>query len=637
MGTADPTWMSLSLDGSTGVNPAELSHASVSLEEVATSLRGEGIVLRTERPEAPAQPDESADATSVAESSSSSSSASVSSVSLSVSESVSIESASVGVAVADPSAFAEEATEAIEVPLPAPVPVRLADEPLPWPVVIVSPTLVLPGSWPPPPGSLLESEPSGVIRYPSGVEELVLDSGEEPPELDLDAPSEDQIPVVPTFAKIDFEDSAIDLVIEDPSVADSLIAFSAADSVDEPPVRGTLDDMPIVRAHAPSLESVPAIDASAPSLELEPDEDDDGDAPTEVNARDALEDALAALRTGGADELALASDDLVVDEEPEAITATADDLLSLELDDPELGVDPDVVADLGAIGLPSGDTSEHPPVQVAPRPGVYLELGAPSPAVVFSTLPAVWLETVDPAGGVAVDVTAAPPTRPEEDDLQLEPDTQATEDDDFEPDTEPARAPEPVSGTVTLDPADDDVSVDFVLSDADGASVTLEADSVVEPGPVEPDEDAPVHVDLALGAPVPDRAQATAGVAVAPPEPVRSWEGRTGAEQEERTTDLVALARIVRDPGAPPPGAAIQQDLTAGDVAVEAPTDDDWLAELPEAPPEGSMSPHYQDTVPGWLPGSPDDSRGGPKSRRPRPVAPLRPEADTDLGGDEPS
>ena len=677
--SVDPTWMSLSLDPSSDGNAAALSFASVSLEEISSApeLQDEALVARTERPEAPTmeEPTEPDAPSSVSSSSVSVSSSSVSVSSSSVSISDEVEVAPASISVASPGMFAEEATEAIEVPLPPPVPVRLAEEPLPWPVILVPPTVVLPGSWPPPPGSLLESEPSGVVDMNSGVEELAIepmDTGDDLLELELDAPSEDQLQAVVPRAQIDFEDSAIDLVIEDPSVIESMAGPPAwVDSVEEPPIRGTLDDMPVVA----KARVTPVKEAEPPSESAELDLDEDDEPPTEVSQRDALEAALDALRsTRDSSELVLETDDVLLDEDPEPITATADDLLSLEFDDGEDSVDPDVLADLGAIGLPSADTSEQPPVQVAPRLGVFLELGAPSPAVVFSPQPAVWLETVDPAGGESAipslaepapdDTPTAPPQlplerapgrSPEPASLDLDPATTSIELDpgtaslELDPGTDSL---ELESTSITLDPATASVSleadsitfdptrtedpteeefsvdesIDFVLQEDTGPeSLTLEADSVSELGPV--------AVDLALGAPAPDRGAATAGVAVPPPEPVRSWEGRTGAEQEERTTDLVALARLTREDGAPPPAADVAQDLTAADLSspVADATGDDWLAELPEAPPPGSMSPHYQDTVPGWMAGG--EGRGAPKTGRPEPLAPLVPEADTDLGG----
>ncbi len=700
VGTADPTWLSLSLDGPSA-DPASYSLATVSLEEVgseeAPELGDDALVVRQARPDVPTQPTLQDPTSSSPSFSSSSSSSSSSSLSISVSDpsaSVSLEasvtSASGSAAVAPPGAFSDELTEALEVPLPLPVPVRLADEPLPWPLVLVPPTVVLPGSWPPPPGHLGESEPSGVLPQPSVSEEIALDDDDEVQELDLDAPSEDNLVSVVRPQQIEFEDSATDVVIEDPSVIESmpvLAGFQAADSIEEPPVRGTLDDMPVLD------RSVPApIPPEAPALSDLHEVDDDGP-PTEVTDLNALEAALQLLRSSEGDDLSLAMDDVAPDEDPDSLVATAEDLLSLEFDgEVEQPVDPDVVADLANIGLPSADVSRDDELADAPGAGVFIELGGPSPAVVFSVRPAVWLETVDPKGASLIEavaeerptVSAAPvpggepdgtptaPARvalprlePEDVSLELEPESASLElepadesvelepeDDSLELDLDDLEEPSrPALDEVEEDTlrvarpraphADPDESIDFVIIEGEGpATLTLEGDSVSEMGPLALDAEAgAIRVDLALGAPVPERNEATKGVAVAPPQAVRSWEGKTGAEQEERTTDLVALARLRPERGAPPPDSEVQRDLTASDD--DAPqAEDDWLAELPEAPAgasEGNMSPNYEDTVPGWLPGpeGAGATRGGPRSQRPPAIAPLAPEPDTDVAGDE--
>lgn len=736
--TADPTWLSISLDLSSEADQASVSLATVSLEEVpddAPELRDEALIVRTERPDLPTQPTFQDPITPDDSSSDSSSASNSSSVSISVSDpsaDVSLQTSGGGdsgaVSVAPPSAFAEELTEAIEVPMPPPVAVRLADEPLPWPLVIVAPTVVLPGSWPPPRGHMGDSEPSGIGPYPSVAEEIALDHVDEDEldlELELDAPSGDRLVAVRPGGWIDFEDSAIDVVIEDPSVIDSmpgLTGLQAAESVEEPPIRGTLDEMPVVSQVA--LEVGPEA-LSDPSIEGLEDLTEDGP-PTEVNELDALEAALEALRgPGGSDDLSLEMDDIVPDDEPGGATSTMEDLLSLEFDgESEQPVDPDVVADLSAIGLPSAGARSADAL-VAPGPGIFIEVGPPSPAVVFSIQPAVWLETLDPQSSRPIEVTSRPaqgpvadeqnadqheaddtPTAParlplpreepsvtridepgsepdadvlssveldpveldpveldsvELDSVELEPESDDDLDDDdddgeTELELEPVDDDDEVQHEADEDtlrvarPAaaagpDVDDSIDFVLMEGEGpATLTLEGDSVNELGPLMVDAEAgAIRVDLALGAPVPERDEATRGVAVAPPQPVRSWEGKTGREQEEHTTDLVALARMRRGADARAPDSAVEHDLTGSDVDRPSPGgDDDWLAEVPDDAPSGEsaggrMSPSYEDTLPGWLPGSDGagSTRGGPRSARPDALAPLPPEPNTDVGTDD--
>ncbi len=116
---------------------------------------------------------------------------------------------------------------------------------------------------------------------------------------------------------------------------------------------------------------------------------------------------------------------------------------------------------------------------------------------------------------------------------------------------------------------------EHLLELADGASVdslTLEveesaaADVVVDGGAI--------LVDLSGRRPAPAIEDVTAGVAVAPAQPVRTWEGRSGGESEDKTTDLVALARLTR----PAPAAASEGEGEG----------EDWLDGLPDAddPPQ---------------------------------------------------
>lgn len=127
-------------------------------------------------------------------------------------------------------------------------------------------------------------------------------------------------------------------------------------------------------------------------------------------------------------------------------------------------------------------------------------------------------------------------------------------------------------------------SVEHLLElDDDGdslASLTLEVEA-------EPDHPADVvaaggaiRVDLALGRPgaiEPD--SVTAGVAVAPAKPIRSWPGRSDVEPGDATTDLVALARITETSGIVPRSTAPSPALEAGP---EPASGDDWLDEVEE-------------------------------------------------------
>ena len=71
----------------------------------------------------------------------------------------------------------------------------------------------------------------------------------------------------------------------------------------------------------------------------------------------------------------------------------------------------------------------------------------------------------------------------------------------------------------------------------------------------------------------------TAGVAVAPAKPIRSWPGRSDVEPGDATTDLVALARITETSGIVPRSTAPSPALEAGP---EPASGDDWLDEVEE-------------------------------------------------------
>lgn len=334
----------------------------------------------------------------------------------------------------------EEDTEATAIPLPAPIPVSLADEPLPWPVAIVAPTLVPPGAWPPPPGSLGSSEVSAVALRP-GTDEL--------PELELES-------------------------------AEEAVPFGVT-SVEEPPVRGTLDGMPVVQRVAVPQEDEPDTDADAEGPEAA---DDDGDdAPTEVSERDALEDALALLRTADAPPLTEAG---APEEEPEAeddeSATTAEDLVSLELlaeaEPSDADVDPAILGDLA-------DASSI--TRRAVRT-VGVIFGAPAP-------PRPWAETT-----VGLDLGEPRPVDPEEPDLEVdefEPEADETTAPGFQVDLALARpvAPDPKTARRGVAVPPPDVRARSVPRGPSGPATDLLALSRRSDGPPEPDEDT-VAVDV---------------------------------------------------------------------------------------------------------------------------------------------
>ncbi|MCO4773938.1 MAG: hypothetical protein KDA24_28150 [Deltaproteobacteria bacterium] len=203
----------------------------------------------------------------------------------------------------------EEVTEAVEVPVPAPLLVTLEDEVMPWPPLLVAPTLVLPGAWPPPPGTLARSQPSiaSLLEEPSSKhEELSIEL-----ELELDDESVDSELIAGLGDSLE-PSLSVEVVIEDdPSVADVSV-----------------------------VERL--INQGRP---LEPDRDDD--IPTEVSERDALEEALAVLRSAKPGTVLTPLPEPEPDPEGDDAAVTAEDLVSLELVDEGHGpVNPAVRTDL---------------------------------------------------------------------------------------------------------------------------------------------------------------------------------------------------------------------------------------------------------------------------------------------------
>jgi len=245
-------------------------------------------------------------------------------------------------------ALVEEDTESAQIPLPPPLQLTLKDEVLPWPPLLVAPTLVLPGAWPPPPGTLARSAPSLIDHARDSLVEISI-------EAETGAMSVGSV--------------SMELVIEEDSTADDEIGgMQFASSSELPPVKGTLDEMPVV-------------------VSATPDEFDD--IPTEVSQRDALEEALALLRTA-APGSPLGT---TVEEDDESAT-TAEDLVSLELDAPisvHGPVDPAVRADLDAspgaagaqrVALHLGDPVAHRGALLSP---VWIDLVLTAPATESAT------------------------------------------------------------------------------------------------------------------------------------------------------------------------------------------------------------------------------------------------------------
>ncbi len=330
-------------------------------------------------------------------------------------------------------ALLEEDTEAVDVPVPAAIECTLADEVLPWPPMLVTPTLVLPGAWPPPPGALGRTQPSlvspTVEPSPGPAEELSL----------AGLTGGDPVGGESVEVSIDEEISITDMDIG------SLV------SSDAPPVRGTLDDMPVVVRGVPTAPPSVA-ELSPPPPERPPPAEpggrpqasprpavrpldassEDDDVPTEVSERDALEEALAVLRTsepgagfqaarpapsapsapasarGASPPLALLGPD-GPGEAPFETHSTADELISLELIDEDEGpVDPAVRSDM-----------DLAPVK-PPQPPAWLALGSPSFSVfpALASQPRAWIALtmeVEDSGppGAAPDRGSDPPSTTE--------------------------------------------------------------------------------------------------------------------------------------------------------------------------------------------------------------------------------
>jgi len=286
------------------------------------------------------------------------------------------------VAPSDPNAFVvEEETEAVDVELPAPLALTLAEEVLPWPPVLVDPTLVILGAWPPVDGG--RAEPS-FETHGDGLHEGI--SGD-----------------------VSIGSVSVELIIEDdPSVADVGVLLGYVESSEVPPVRGTLDEMPVVSRPSGRATEARVITVDDPVHEPLPPHaaGDLEETPTEVSARDALEDALAVLRTTEPQTLLRTSSAPLVDdhsEDTEEAATTAEDLVSLEfMSDEESRVDPAVRSDMER----SADVART-------RDRTWLVLGGPSLEDALGANQRSWIDlTLDGSAPLRRDAKSLPPRPP---------------------------------------------------------------------------------------------------------------------------------------------------------------------------------------------------------------------------------
>ncbi len=260
----------------------------------------------------------------------------------------------------------EEDTEAVAVFLPDPIPVTLVDELMPWPPLLVAPTLVLPGAWPPPLGALAQSAPAGL--------DLQIEDGASP----LDELALDGVPVLSGSSKPSLVEGpstlepslSVEVVIEDDSVADVSIVERLATPQSISPAStyghrartgGAKAEDGKLEAGAPRVASFRGPAAASenatvesagsarsaddpPAGELSDRSSGDDDIPTEVSMRDALEEALEVLRTMEPGTLLSPLPEAEGDSSESEVTA--EDPFSLELDDDELQVDPAVRSDM---------------------------------------------------------------------------------------------------------------------------------------------------------------------------------------------------------------------------------------------------------------------------------------------------
>lgn len=302
----------------------------------------------------------------------------------------------------------EEDTETVDAQVPAPLALTLEDEVLPWPPLLVDPTLVLPGAWPPPPGTLGRSQPS------------LLAPAAQPASNTFGSPYFSGPTGATSIGSV-----SVEVIIEDdPSVADVEALIQLAESSEAPPIHGTLDEMPVVVRT--SVGTIGAPEGSEEALgaahsgAADPSEFED--TPTEVSTRDALEDALAVLRTTEPGTLLpgtllpgtllpgtllpgtlLPSISTDADDGDDESATTAEDLVSLEFySDEQSLVDPAVRSDIDLAA-----------VRMRPLDRIWLALGDPVSCSTGSTPPRTWIDLTLDLPSPSKELLESNPLRPQ--------------------------------------------------------------------------------------------------------------------------------------------------------------------------------------------------------------------------------
>ena len=583
---------------------------------------------------------------------------------------------------APPEATVDEETEMVARGDVLPSVLRLGDLRLPELVPMALPTRVLPGDWPierqdSTPSQGVSAAVADDVQAGPPAEELELLPDAEPPGDDLDLGDELEVD-----DEIELEvDDEFELEVDDEVELE-------ADAEDDLEVDAAVDDLAslVEEAHLEQVEHaersvdlpgparsmrgepLPQVDSVDEELPIElhdggpiagPEAWGADELPTQVEPAEHLAQALALLQEAESAPLTLgvvdgaappspedlADDGLSLDLDTESVELESSDLLSLDVlldatDEPS--ADPDVLQDLDA--APSAVRVHEDDLSRLPPSAVWLELG-PAAAAPQHALGGAFLELLDPADhlelartapAAAVVVTppttppttpAAPPTTPAAPPTTPAPRSVAPPDDfdEVELEEEPLpplddRPPEELAA-----PGEDSVDELLILEEEDSGPASLTLDVVEKDDAADLlAEGGAIRVDLGLGdKPAASPEEARKGVAVAPARPLRRWDGKSG-ENTERTTDLVALARLQQNSGAAarPIAAPPAEEPSVDD---DGPRDDDWLADLPEDEPAAAapgvvvdkgdpMSPYYEDTMPGWLPG--DDAaatRGAPR------------------------
>ena len=496
----------------------------------------------------------------------------------------------------------DEETDVVEQgpSLDEPWTVNLRDEVLPWPVAVVSATEVLPGEWVPPKGHSMGSPvpaDSGTFEH-SVIEALELDEAS----VDAPAPSLMDGPVSGDVARDSVADTS---GVHDDDWLRGLEEAEEEQSVgyDIEVIGGTVDEpAPDGEPSGPErMTSSNELQAALESLEAagepgEPDLGDPEDAPTQRMPTEppAPEDPgppVAFVDPAHTDEARplpvpplpqeSSLDDLTLDDPEDEIGDVEDEIDDLDLDEP-VDEDPEPSGAHGTVAavvatIRKGRTNPPapvpPPARGRPRVAViearlWLDLGDPGPGPADLAGPLLLVDLDDPGPRLSREASLDAPV------IQLDPDGDSIT-------------------SLTIEPTRDDLDA----YDPDNPPAPAGAEVVAE--------DGAVRVQLALGGAPPDLKSAAQGVAVAPARPIRRWEGKSEPDPD-RSTDLVALARIEDGPPSLEPQPAV----------AAAPSGDDWLDAGDDATP---MSPYFQDTGP-ILPPKPSkpvrSRRKGSKSRK---------------------